>query len=95
MNIKQSIAAWLDKQAIPDWRQSWEKLTVKFNAALVAFGGIWLVLPDEAKAQILTAVGIPTAWVVVAIGVVGFVLRLKAQNAKAAPAEPPSKADPS
>lgn len=95
MNIKQLIADWLDKQAIPDWRQSWDKLTVKFNAALVAFGGLWLMLPDEAKTQILTAAGIPTAWVVVAIGVVGFVLRLKAQGDKAEPADPPSKADPS
>jgi hypothetical protein len=80
--IKLAVLEWIDRQAIPDWGQAWKLLSVKFNALLVAFGGVWILLPDDAKGQILTAVGVPTAWVVVAIGVVGFVLRLKSQQPK-------------
>jgi hypothetical protein len=80
--IKLAILEWIDKQAIPDWGQAWKLLSVKYNAALVALGGIWIALPDDAKGQILTAIGVPTAWVVVAIGVVGFVLRMKSQQPK-------------
>lgn len=80
--MKLAALEWLDTHAIPDWGQAWKLLTVKFNALLVAFGGVWILLPDDAKAQILTAVGVPTAWVVVAIGVVGFLLRMKSQQPK-------------
>ena len=80
--MKLAVLEWIDKQAIPDWEKAWKLLSVRYNAALVALGGIWLALPDDAKAQILTAAGIPTAWVVVAIGVVGFLLRMKSQQPK-------------
>lgn len=80
--MKLAALEWLDTHAIPDWEKAWKLLSVRYNAALVALGGIWLALPDDAKAQILTAAGIPTAWVVVAIGVVGFLLRMKSQQPK-------------
>lgn len=81
-DLKTRVLLWIDKQVIPDWKAAWKLLSVQYNAVLVALGGIWLALPDDAKAQILTAVGVPTAWVVVAIGAVGFVLRMKSQKPK-------------
>lgn len=81
-DLKTRVLLWIDKQAIPEWEKAWKLLSVQYNAGLVALGGIWLALPDDAKGQILTAVGVPTAWVVVAIGVVGFLLRMKSQQPK-------------
>lgn len=84
--MKQAIIDFLDKYAIDDWRGAWAKLSVKFNALLIASGAIWIVLPQDLQTQIVEAVlasfGIPTSWAVVAIGLVGLAARLKSQTPK-------------
>jgi hypothetical protein len=86
MNIKQRIVDYFDKKLIPDWRAAGEKLSIQWNAALIAGGTVWILLPNDVQTKIIDTVlgffGVPTSWTIVVIGVVGAFLRLKKQEPK-------------
>lgn len=75
-----AITSWLDKVLVPEWRKSWRMLSVIWSSICAAAGPVWLALPDEKQAAILTSIGINPAWVVAAAFVVSIALRLKAQG---------------
>jgi hypothetical protein len=84
--VKQWLAEYFDKKLIPDWRAAWDKLSIRWNALLIAAGTFWILLPSDVQTQIIDTVlgffGVPTSWTIVVIGVVGVFLRLKKQEPK-------------
>jgi hypothetical protein len=77
------LKAWYSAQFLT-LKDGWGKLTIKWNVLLIALGTAWNFMPAEGQAKIvesmLAAMHIPTSWAVVAIGVIGFVLRMKTQT---------------
>lgn len=77
-----AITNWLDKVLVPEWRSFWKMLSVLWNSLCAATAPVWVALPEDQKAAILTAVGINPAWLVAGAFVVSIVLRLKSQGLK-------------
>ncbi len=84
------ITDYFDKTLIPEWRSAWQKWSIKFQAYVAAGIGIWALVPEESRSEVLAAIGVPPRWIVLAIVVIGIALRLKKQQAK----EEPDKQDP-
>jgi hypothetical protein len=82
MNFKDRLTLWLDQWAIPDWREAWDKLSVRWNVYVGGAAAVWALLPDDIKATIVTATGIPTSWVVIVVAGLTVYFRLKSQTPK-------------
>ena len=82
IDLKQRIVDYFDKHLIPEWRAAWGKLSVKFNTYVAAAVGIWALVPEENRADVLTAIGVQPRWIVLTIVVIGIILRLKKQEPK-------------
>lgn len=85
MTIKERFAAWYAARFL-SFKEVWGKFTGKWNVFLISAGVAWNFLPADAQTKIvesvLAALHVPTSWAVVAIGVVGFLLRIKKQDPK-------------
>lgn len=82
MSIKQKIVDYFDKHLIPEWRAALGKLSIQFNAVVAGAVGIWALVPEENRADVLAAIGVQPRWIVLTIVVIGIVLRLKKQGPK-------------
>lgn len=82
MTLKEQIALWLDQWAIDDWRQAWDKLSVRWNVYVASAAGVWALLPEDVKTTIVSATGIPTSWVVIVVAGLTVYFRLKSQTPK-------------
>lgn len=82
MNIKQWVVDYFDQKLIPDWRAAWGKLSIKFNTLVAGAIGIWAMVPEESRSDVLAAVGVQPRWIVLTIVVIGVILRLKKQEPK-------------
>ncbi len=76
---------WLDKVLIPEWRKALKMMSVNWNLICTAAVPLWLALPKESQDSILSAIGIPPAYLIAAAFVVGIFARLKSQGIKAEP----------
>lgn len=84
------LTDYFDKTLIPEWRLAWQKWSIKFQAGIGAAVGIWALIPEENRSDVLAAIGVQPRWIVLMIVVIGIALRLKKQSKD----EPP-KVDPS
>ena len=62
---------------IPNWRKSWRMFTVQIASAAIAFG----MLPAEAQAAMLEAIGVPSNRIAAILGALVLVGRLVSQPA--------------
>lgn len=73
---------WFDKVLVPEWRSFWKMASVQWNLIWGAAIPVWLALPEEQKASVLSAIGINPGWIVAAAFVIGILARLKSQGIK-------------
>lgn len=74
------ISDWFDKVLIPEWRKALKMFSVWWNILCGAAVPVWLTLPEDKQAAILSAVGVNPGWLVAAAFVIGILARLKAQG---------------
>lgn len=74
-----SISNWFDKVLVPEWRAALKMLSTQWNLICTAAVPLWMALPEDQKASILSALGINPGWIVAALFVVGILARLKYQ----------------
>jgi hypothetical protein len=58
---------------VPDWRESWKWLSMRFTALIIALPVAWMAVPDEVKAYLPDEW---KPWIMVALGVCVFVGRV-------------------
>jgi hypothetical protein len=83
MSIKQILVDYLDKTAIPDWRNAWQFLSVKGGVIMGLLTTSWLAVPDADRSAFASMLGVNPGYVLLAGIVVNVYLRLKAQPALA------------
>ncbi|MBO9647346.1 MAG: hypothetical protein J7605_02465 [Variovorax sp.] len=74
------ITQYFDKVLVPEWRRAWQMACVLWNTLCAAVAPAWLILSDDQKASVLSAIGVKPAWLVAGAFVVSIALRLKAQG---------------
>lgn len=67
---------------MPEWRSFWKMLSFWWATLCATAAPVWMALPEDQKAAILTALGINPGWLVAGAFVVSIVLRLKSQGLK-------------
>ena len=86
-----AISNWFDRVLVPEWRKAWRMFSVWWAAICAAAVPAWMLLPEDQKASILSALGVNPGWIVAASFVVSIVLRLKSQGISA---EEPERKEP-
>jgi hypothetical protein len=77
-----AISEWFDKVLVPEWRKALKMASVWWNILWASAVPVWLTLPEDKQAAILSALGVNPGWLVTAAFVIGIVARLKSQGLK-------------
>lgn len=75
-----AVTNFFDKTLVPEWRKFWKMLSFWWNAVCAAAAPIWVTLPEDKQAAILSVVGVHPSLYISAAFVIGIVLRLKSQG---------------
>jgi len=76
------ITDWFDRVLVPEWRSFWKMASFWWNTLCAAAVPVWLTLPEDQKASILSAIGVNPGWLIGASFLISIVVRMKSQGIK-------------